>query len=208
MVLLERPRARVVALDLYEGYFGIEDNGPERLMANARRAGVEDRVRAQVGDLRDMPFEDASLDGAVSAFVIDHLGRESREQAFAEIRRVLMADAQFLLIVVNPDGWIRTAWPFFVHHGYWGSPSAHERWRDEVTSAGFQVEELDTIPGALYLLARKTGSGGVVSDVPGSLTSAGSRAPAFCCGLFAARVMAKRLRLAGARPPFPSKRSE
>ena len=155
MVLLDRPEAKVVALDLYEGYFGITDNGPERLMENARRAGVADRLRAEIGDLREMPFADASLDGAVSAFVIDHIGGDGRERAFLEIHRVLRPDAQFLLMVINPDGWIRAAWPFFMHHGYWGSRRGHERWRNEVTAAGFEVEELDTIPGGLYVLARK-----------------------------------------------------
>ena len=58
-------------------------------------------------------------------------------------------------MVINPDGWIRAAWPFFMHHGYWGSRRSHERWRNEVTAAGFEVEELDTIPGGLYVLARK-----------------------------------------------------
>lgn len=155
MVLRDRPKAQVVALDLYEGYYGITDNGPERLMENARRAGVAERLRAEVGDLRAMPLADASLDGAVSAFVIDHLSADGREDALDEIHRVLRPEGQFLLIVINPDLWIRSAWPFFMHHGYWGSRRNHERWRDEVTASGFEVEELDTMPGALYLLARK-----------------------------------------------------
>lgn len=33
MVLLSRPNSRVLALDLYEGGFGIPDNSPERLFA-------------------------------------------------------------------------------------------------------------------------------------------------------------------------------
>ena len=40
MVLLERPESRVLALDLYEGYFGIDDNNPDRLLANAAKAGA------------------------------------------------------------------------------------------------------------------------------------------------------------------------
>ena len=95
------------------------------------------------------------MDGAVSAFVIDHMGSESRASAFGEIHRVLKPDGQFLLMVINPDGWIRAAWPFFVHHGYWGSRSSHDRWRAEVAAAGFEIEEVDTTPGALHVLARK-----------------------------------------------------
>ena len=40
-LLLARPQARVTALDAYRGYFGIDDNTPERLMRNARAAGVD-----------------------------------------------------------------------------------------------------------------------------------------------------------------------
>ncbi len=155
MVLLERPRAEVLAVDLYEGYFGIGDNTPQRLLRNAARAGVEDRVNAQVGDLTDLPFEDGSFDAVVSAFVIDHLDRDGVERSLAEIARVLRPEGGFLLMVINPDLWIRVAYPFFVHHGYFGGRTNHERWRSRLENAGLRVVEMDTTPGTLYLLARK-----------------------------------------------------
>jgi SAM-dependent methyltransferase len=157
MVLLERPEARVLAVDLYEGYFGIQDNKPERLFRNAARAGVEDRIEARVGDLRELQIEDASFDAAVSAYVIDHLDREGVERSLAEIERVLKPGGQFLLMVVNPDLWIRIAYPFFVHHGYFGGRTDHQRWRSRLESAGLEVREMDTTPGTLYLLAQKVG---------------------------------------------------
>ena len=43
-VLLARPGVRVTALDIYTGHFGIEDNTPERLMANARVAGATEEL--------------------------------------------------------------------------------------------------------------------------------------------------------------------
>ena len=43
-LLLARPRATVTAVDIYKGYYGIDDNTPERLMSNARIAGVADRA--------------------------------------------------------------------------------------------------------------------------------------------------------------------
>lgn len=155
MVLLARPDSRVVALDLYDGHFGISDNRPERLFANATRAGVEDRIQAEVGDVREMPFADDSLDAAVSAYMIDHLSREGVEQALAEIERVLRPDGQFLLMVINPDVWIRVAYPFFPHHGYFGGRTDHDRWRSDLETAGLEVVEQGTTPGTLYLLARK-----------------------------------------------------
>ena len=65
MVLLSRPHATVVALDRFTGYYGIVDNTPDRLRANARAAGVDGRLEVQVGDMREMPFGD---DPTVSFF--------------------------------------------------------------------------------------------------------------------------------------------
>ena len=156
MVLLARPQAEVLAVDLYEGYFGIADNTPDRLFRNAATAGVEDRVDAQVADLTDLPFQDSSFDAVVSAFVIDHLDRAGVERSLAEIERVLRPDGEFLLMVINPDLWIRVAYPFFVHHGYFGGRTDHERWRIRLENAGLRVVEMDTAPGTLYLLARRS----------------------------------------------------
>lgn len=155
MVLLERPQSRLVALDLYEGYFGIADNTPQRLMANAALAGVQDRIQARAADMRDMPFEENSFDAALSAYAIDHLSREGVKQSLGEIRRVLRPGGQFLLMVINPDAWIRIAYPFFVHHGYFGGRTDHELWRSRLIEAGFEVTEMGTTPGTLYLLAQK-----------------------------------------------------
>lgn len=159
MVLLARPESRLLALDLYQGYFGIADNTPERLYANAARAGVSDRIRAQAGDIRELPLDDESFDAAVSAYTIDHLSGEGVKRSLAEIRRVLRPDGQFLLMVINPDIWIRVAYPFFVHHGYFGGRTDHERWRSRLIEAGFEVDEIGTTPGSLYLLAHKRTGG-------------------------------------------------
>ncbi|MDX1383258.1 MAG: class I SAM-dependent methyltransferase [Thermoanaerobaculia bacterium] len=156
MVLRSRPQARVVALDLYEGYFGIADNRPERLFANAERAGARDRIEARVGDMRHMPLASDSLDAAVSAYAIDHLDEEGVDAALAETRRVLRPGGELLLMVIHPDGWVRFAYPFFAHHGYFGSPADRQRWRTELTDAGFEIVEEGTLPATLYLVARAT----------------------------------------------------
>lgn len=165
MVLLERPQAEVLAIDLYEGYYGIEDNTPQRLFRNAAKAGVEDRVDAQVADLRDLQLEDSSFDAVVSAFVIDHLDRVGVERSLAEIERVLRPDGQFLLMVINPDLWIRVAYPFFVHHGYFGGRTDRESWRVRLENAGLRVVEMGTTPGTLFLLARKRPRAGPIEAV-------------------------------------------
>ncbi len=154
MVLRARPQVRVMAVDLYDGYFGIEDNTPQRLTANAARAGVADRIDAEVADLRELPFDNATFDAAVSAYVIDHLSQEGVERSLSEIARVLEPGGELLLMVVNPDLWIRFAYPFFVHHGYFGGRTDHQRWQSRLEAAGLEIVEMGTTPGTLYLLAR------------------------------------------------------
>lgn len=183
MVLLERPGAHVLALDLYEGYFGIADNTPERLYSNAAIAGVRDRIEARVGDVCELPLEDASQDAVVSAYVIDHLRREGVDRSLSEIRRVLRPNGQFLLLVINSDIWIRVAYPFFVHHAYYGGRTNHQRWRDRLSAAGFQIVEEGTTPGTFYLLAERVARDGGLdhsrlqaSERPRSAGSEGRRA--------------------------------
>jgi SAM-dependent methyltransferase len=155
MVLLERPQATVTALDIYSGYFGIENNTPERLMANARVAGVADRAEATVGDMRRMPFADGTFDAALSAFAIDHLPRNDIPAALAETARVLRPRGQFLFMGLNVDVWVRTAFPLPPGHGYWTRSENAARWRTLLANAGFDTVEEGTRPATLYLLAQK-----------------------------------------------------
>lgn len=103
--------------------------------------------------MRAMPFEPGTFDGAVSAFAIDHLSRADVEKTLAEMARVLKPGGQFLLLVINQDAWVRTALPFFVHHGYFGGRASPDRWRSGLERAGFTMLEQGTRPGTLYFLA-------------------------------------------------------
>jgi len=155
MVLLGRPRTTVVALDIFDDRYGIGDNTPERLLKNATIAGVANRVEARAGDMRQMPFESGSFDAAVSAYAIDHLGSKGVGQSLAEMARVLRPNGEFLLMVINPDGWTLTAFPFLAAHGYFGPARGSGRWRTALDATGFDVVEQGTRPGTLYLLAVK-----------------------------------------------------
>ena len=154
MVLLARPGARVTALDIYQGYFGIEQNTPDRIRANARVAGVDDRLRVEVGDMRAVPLADDSFDGAVSAFAIDHLKREGVERALSEVHRVLRPGGEFLFIVLHVDGWVKLAYPLPHGHGYFSGAPPAEHWRRALEGAGFEVTEVGTRPATLYVLGR------------------------------------------------------
>jgi SAM-dependent methyltransferase len=152
-VLLARSRVTVTAVDIYRGYFGIDDNTPERFMLNARIAGVADRAEAKVGDARDLPLATGTYDGAISLAAIDHLPRSGIPKALAEAARVLKPEGQFLLMIVNVDAWARVASPHAIAHHPRADPN---RWRELLESAGFSIVEQGTQPGVLYFLSRKS----------------------------------------------------
>jgi SAM-dependent methyltransferase len=150
-VLLARPRATVTGLDIYSGYYGIDDNTPARFMRNAQIAGAAQRAEAQVGDVREMPFADGSFDAVVSSYAIDHLGNQGRITALHEVARVLKSHGDFLLLIVNTDWWTWLVSPAMAHHF---RPDA-ARWRAALDQAGFTVEEEGRQPVTLYWLAQK-----------------------------------------------------
>jgi SAM-dependent methyltransferase len=154
-LLLAKPRVTVTGVDIYSGYYGIDDNTPERFMRNARIAGVADRAEAKVGDARALPLESASYDAAISLAAIDHIRRTDIPKALSEAARVLKPDGEFLLMLVNVDRWAMFASPHAIGH----HPRANaERWRAMLESAGFDVVEQGTQPAMLYFLTRKASS--------------------------------------------------
>jgi SAM-dependent methyltransferase len=155
MVALERPKATVTALDIYSGYFGIEGNTPDRLMANARAAGAADRVNVKTADMRELPFETATFDAALSAFAIDHLPRKDIPIALNEAARVLKPGGQFLYLGLNSDAYIRFVFPPLHGHGYWSRSEMPDKWRALLTDAGFDVLSIGTQPGTLWVLGQK-----------------------------------------------------
>jgi SAM-dependent methyltransferase len=155
MVLQTKPKTTVVALDIYSGYWGINDNTPERLKRNAAAAGAANRVEVQVADMRELPFPDASFDGVVSSFAMDHLRRDDVPRALGEAARVLRPGGQILIMNLNVDGWIGVALPTLPGHGYFGREQDTNRWRTAITDAGFAVVEQGTQPGTNYFLGLK-----------------------------------------------------
>lgn len=156
MVLEARPAATVVALDLFtesfERHFGPGEAPQQRLLANLRAAGVDDRATIQAGDMRQLPFDAAEFDALVSAYAIDHVGRQGAEQALSEAARVVKPGGDFLLMVVANDSWAQFAFgPLLMH----GGPRGADWWSEQVRAAGFQIIEEGTQPATIYLLARR-----------------------------------------------------
>jgi len=115
-VLLARPKTTAVGVDIYSGYFGIDENTPERFMRNARIAGVAERADARVGDMRKLPFGDGEFDAVVSSYAIDHLRRAERSNAIAEVARVLKPGGEFLLMIIHVDWRTWLVSPLLAHH--------------------------------------------------------------------------------------------
>jgi SAM-dependent methyltransferase len=150
-VLLARPQARAMGVDIYSGYWGIDENTPERFMRNARIAGVAGRADARAGDMRQLPFGDGEFDAVVSSYAIDHLRRAERPKAIAEVARVLKPGGEFLLMLVQVDWRTWVVSPLLAHH-----PSQDpEPWRVWLRENGFTLEEEGTRFSTLYFLAKK-----------------------------------------------------
>ncbi len=152
-VLRDRPQAQVVAVDIFASHYGIPDNSAERLLRNVQVAGFAGRARVQPGDIRALPFTNERFDAAISVAVIDHFRGEDVKKTFAEVRRVLKPGGDFLFVVINRDPWMKFVFPF-LHGHYFGSRPMRDRWLQRCREAGYDVVEVGTQPGALYVLAR------------------------------------------------------
>ncbi len=153
-VLLARPHTNATGVDIYSGYWGIDENTPDRFMRNAQIAGVADRAAARVGDMRELPFADGEFDAVVSSYAIDHLRRAERPKAIAEVARVLKPGGEFLLMIIQVDWKTWLVSPLLAHH-----PSQNpEPWRALLQENGFRLEEEGTEFTTLYFLARKHGA--------------------------------------------------
>jgi arsenite methyltransferase len=73
-------------------------NAPEATTENARRAGVSDRVAVETGDMRRLPYADASFDAVMSHWVVHNLPAEAdRRATIDEMIRVLKPGGRLLI---------------------------------------------------------------------------------------------------------------
>jgi ubiquinone/menaquinone biosynthesis C-methylase UbiE len=156
MVLTARPQATLVASDLFgesfEHHFGSGESPQQRLLNNLKAAGVDQRASIETADMRKLPFQPDSFDALVSAYAVDHLNREGISQALGEAARVLKPGGDFLLILVNNDGWAKFAFGPLLSHGGTRSPAW---WAARAKEAGFQIVEEGTTPATMYFLLRR-----------------------------------------------------
>ena len=139
--------------DSFDQHFGHGESPQQRLLANLKAAGVENRATIETADMRKLPFEPAAFDAIVSAYAIDHLGRQGISQALAEAARVVKPGGDFLLILIANEPWAKLAFGPLLAHGGTRGPVW---WTTRLQEAGFQVLEQGTRPLTLYLLARRS----------------------------------------------------
>lgn len=92
---------RAVGIDLWQSQ-DQTGNAITTTEENARRENVAERVELHTGDMRQLPFADASFDIIVSSWAIHNIyDATGRQQALREIVRVLKPGGRFALIDIG-----------------------------------------------------------------------------------------------------------
>lgn len=92
------PRGRVLGIDLWSQE-DLGDNRKDATLTNARAEGVAERIEVVDGDMRKLPFADASIDAVVANLSIHNIySRDGRREAIDEIVRVLKPGGKVALM--------------------------------------------------------------------------------------------------------------
>lgn len=126
------PHGRAVGIDLWS-QTDQANNSADATRRNAEIEGVSDRIDIRDGDMRKLPFTNATFDAAIAHFAIHNIREhDGRRQAIREIVRVLKPDGQTALSDMKSVGLyfdelrkagmvaVRISWPIF-----WTWPPTH-----------------------------------------------------------------------------------
>ena len=89
---------KAIGIDLWQSA-DQSGNHPESALANAKVEGVANLVEVKTGDMRELPFEDQTIDIVVSSLAIHNIpDKQGRAKAVQEIARVLNPGGQVALL--------------------------------------------------------------------------------------------------------------
>jgi SAM-dependent methyltransferase len=95
---------KATGIDLWNAA-DLSGNKPEATLENCRIENVSDRVEVVTGDMRTLPFPDASFDVVLSSNAIHNLYDASdRDAAIAQIARVLKPGGRVLIVDIRHAG--------------------------------------------------------------------------------------------------------
>jgi ubiquinone/menaquinone biosynthesis C-methylase UbiE len=123
--------------------------GRDLLEKNLEIAGISNRVRIVQGDVTNMEFEDNNFDSALSALLLNNLGK-SKLSGLNELFRVLKEGGKLLGIV--PVTGLHT---FAVMSVFSLLMTSKPEWRSLFGQAGFKLLEEGDINFGRYFLLEK-----------------------------------------------------
>ncbi|MGH9864900.1 MAG: class I SAM-dependent methyltransferase [Candidatus Acidiferrales bacterium] len=98
------PRGRAMGIDLWS-QVDQSNNSREATLRNAEIEGVAERVEIRDGDMRKLPFADATFDAAVASLAIHNVpSHEGRRETIREIVRTLKPGGQVALMDIKSVG--------------------------------------------------------------------------------------------------------
>jgi SAM-dependent methyltransferase len=139
---------KIIGFDRFDSDY-IENGGKSLIERNIKIAGITERVELVEGDATEMPFEDRTFDAAISAYMMDHLGKH-KLTVLNEVYRTLKPGARFLLIVFVPG--FAT---FSVFNVMCFSLTSRKGWEKLFNQSNFKIVDEGAINTGVYFLVEK-----------------------------------------------------
>lgn len=139
---------QIVALDLFDPT-SESISSKDLLEKNLKIAGITDKVRMVQGDVTDLEFEDNTFDTAISALLVNNLGK-AKLTGLKELFRVLKFEGKILIIV--PTFSLQT---FAVMSLFSLILTSSNQWRSLFDQAGFKLLDEGFINFGRFFLLQK-----------------------------------------------------
>ena len=112
----------------------------------------DDRISVEVASAIELPFEDNSFDTIVSWEVLEHIPKNTEENMFREVQRVLKPSGTFYMSTPHRhpvSNLLDPAWMLFGHHRHYSK----QQLRSYAKQAKLKPEQVGTVGGWWMMLA-------------------------------------------------------